>query len=343
MSGLAFTPLLHSWTLTILLDILLFLCCGTGFLIFWRHRNSSDSTHLDWLRRWLITIVAILLTLGPSVVTSSSSNAISDTDVFFAVDVTGSMAVDDAHYGSNRAIPRIQAAKDAVENLVSMYPGAAFAGVTFGASATLALEPTTDVGAVQNWLRVMEVEPTDASNGTQLSEPVDTLLLAMQKVKKQYPRNIIVLYYISDGEQTRDVEAASFSPLRQFVDAGAALGVGSVKGGKVPFISPQDLSSGQSTPPRYLNEPGSSSPAISKMNPQNLKEIADQFSGTYLHLDQNTTVASLSSYASHSYLVRETDRKHSMRDIQVWPLAIVMAALLLWECGSDIFKQRKYQ
>ncbi|MBQ1803675.1 MAG: hypothetical protein II014_00160, partial [Bifidobacteriaceae bacterium] len=108
VSGLAFTPLLHSWTLTILLDILLFLCCGTGFLIFWRHRNSSDSTYLDWLRRWLITIVAILLTLGPSVVTSSSSNAISDTDVFFAVDVTGSMAVDDAHYGSNKAIPRIQ-------------------------------------------------------------------------------------------------------------------------------------------------------------------------------------------------------------------------------------------
>lgn len=340
---MAFTPLLHSWLLTILLDILILICCGTGFLIFWKHRNSSDSTHLDWLRRWLIAIFAILLTLGPTIVTSSSSSAISDTDVFFAVDVTGSMAVDDAHYGSNQAIPRIQAAKDAVENLVSMYPGASFAGVTFGASASLALPPTADVGAVQNWLKVLEVEPTDASNGTQLSEPVDTLLLAMQKIKKEYPRNIIVLYYISDGEQTRDVEASSFSPLRQFVDAGAALGVGSTQGGKVPFISPQDLTSGQGSSPRYLDEPGSSTPAISKMNPQNLEEIADQFSGTYLHLDQTTTVASLSSYTSHSYLVRETDRKHSMRDIQVWPLAIVIALLLLWECGADIFKQRKYQ
>ena len=340
---MAFTPLLHSWTLTILLDILILLCCGIGFLMFWRHRNSSDSTHLDWLRRWLIALFAILLTLGPTIVTSSSSNVVSDTDVFFAVDITGSMAVDDAHYGSNKAIPRIQAAKDAIENLVSMYPGAAFAGVTFGASATLALPPTTDVGAVQNWLRVLEVEPTDASNGTQLSEPVDTLLLAMQKVKKEHPRNIIVLYYISDGEQTRDVQASSFSPLRQFVDAGAALGVGSVRGGKVPFISPQDLTSGQVSSPRWLDEPGTSTPAISKMHPQNLKEIADQFSGTYLHLDQTSTAASLSSYASHRYLVRQTDRKHSMRDIQVWPLAIVMAALLLWECGSDIFKQRKNQ
>ena len=341
---MAFTPLLHSWLLTVLLDILILACCSAGFWMFWRHRNSSDATHLDWLRRWLIAIFAILLTLGPTIVTSSSSNAVSDTDVFFAVDITGSMAVDDAHYGSNEAIPRIDAAKDAVENLVSMYPGAAFAGVTFGASATLALPPTTDVGAVQNWLKVLAVEPTDASNGTQLSEPVDTLLLAMQKVHKEYPRNIIVLYYISDGEQTRDVEASSFSPLRQFVDAGAALGVGSVKGGRVPFISPQDLSNGQGeASPRYLDEPGTSTPAISKMDPENLKEIADQFSGTYLHLDQTTTAASLSAYVSHSYLVRETDRKHSMRNIQVWPLAIVIAALLLWECGSDIFKQRKYQ
>lgn len=339
---MSFTPLLHSWILTVLLDIFILLCCGAGFLMFWRHKNSSDSTYMDWLRRWLIAILSILLTLGPAITTSSSSSAISDTDVFFAVDVTGSMAVDDAHYGSDKAIPRIQAAKDAVENLVSMYPGAAFACVTFGASASLALPPTTDVEAVQNWLRTLAVEPTDASNGTQLSEPVNTLLLAMQKVRKQHPRNIIVLYYISDGEQTRDVEAGSFSPLRQFVDAGAALGVGSVKGGKVPFISPQDLSNGQGSS-RYLDEAGTSIPAISKMHPQNLEEIADQFSGTYLHLDQTTTVASLSAYASHSYLVQETDRKHAMRDIQVWPLAIVISVLLLWECGSDIFKQRKYQ
>lgn len=45
-------------------------------------------------------LLAAVMMLTPSIVTTTTSRAINATDVMVAVDVTGSMAVKDAEYGS---------------------------------------------------------------------------------------------------------------------------------------------------------------------------------------------------------------------------------------------------
>lgn len=58
-------------------------------------------------------------------------------DVIVAVDTTGSMAVADATYGSEKTITRIDAARQAVHDVTAAYPDASFAALRFGASGTL--------------------------------------------------------------------------------------------------------------------------------------------------------------------------------------------------------------
>lgn len=58
------------------------------------------------------------------------TKAINATDVIVAVDTTGSMAVADATYGSEKTITRIDAARQAVHDVTAGLSGRQFRGVT---------------------------------------------------------------------------------------------------------------------------------------------------------------------------------------------------------------------
>ena len=98
----------------------------------------------------MLLIVAVMV-LTPSVVSSTTSQAINATDVIVAVDTTGSMAVADATYGSEKTITRIDAARQAVHDVTAAYPDASFAALRFGASGTLDVPLTPDAPAIDNW------------------------------------------------------------------------------------------------------------------------------------------------------------------------------------------------
>ena len=72
-----------------------------------RRRRSSDETLTACIRRVIMFLLAAVMMLMPSIVTTTTSRAINATDVMVAVDVTGSMAVKDAEYGSSGTIGRL--------------------------------------------------------------------------------------------------------------------------------------------------------------------------------------------------------------------------------------------
>ena len=71
---------------------------------FVRERPYTDSTVGMIIRRWILIVLACIMISGPSIVQRTTTRAINATDVFIAVDVTGSMAVRDATYGSSTQI-----------------------------------------------------------------------------------------------------------------------------------------------------------------------------------------------------------------------------------------------
>jgi Ca-activated chloride channel family protein len=337
MDSFTFSPAL-GWIASSIVCLALVAAAVMGIVLYRRQRGSSDATVWSCVRRTSIALLLAIMVLTPSIVTRTTSKAVNATDVFIAVDVTGSMAVKDAHYGSDTTITRSAAAVKAIQDITALYPDASFAGLRFGASGTLDVPLTPDSTAIDNWAQTLSTESTFASSGSNLDAPLDQLLIQLKAAQEQHPDDAIVVYYISDGEQTSTATRRSFSSLRQYVDDATTIGVGSTAGGKIPVTD----TTGANTSEQWVIDPTTKQPGISKMDPKNLKAIADEMSGRYMAVDAKTTVANgATSQASKEYRLTITPKERTLSAPIVWPFAIVTAVLLLWEAALWIVNSRR--
>lgn len=309
---------------------------------------DTDETVAACVRRTLLCLLVALMALTPSVTAATNSRAVNATDVVVAVDVTGSMAVSDAAYGSDETMTRLDATRRAVDELTSLYPDSSFAALRFGASGTLDVPLTPDTRAIGNWAATLAPEATDVSAGSNLDAPLDQLLLTLKDLREQHPDDAIVLYVITDGEQTSQRTRRSFSSLRRYLDDAYAVGVGSEQGGNIPVVrsgvtsGESDGADGDGSSDEWVTDPDTGQPGVSKMDMDNIKELADEMGGTALSLGANTTIAGArSDAASDRWRVGESAKERTRTLPVVWPLAIAAAVLLAFEAGAWFAASRR--
>ncbi|KFI56484.1 von Willebrand factor, type A [Bifidobacterium callitrichos DSM 23973] len=306
--------------------------------------RAGDETIGSCVRRTLVCLIAALMMLTPSVVSSTTSRAVNATDVVVAVDVTGSMAVSDAKYGSDETITRLDAARRAVDDLTNLYADASFAAMRFGASGTLDVPLTPDAPAIRNWAATLAPEATSVSSGSSLDAPLDSLVSTLKQMRDLHPDDAIVLYVITDGEQTSARTRRTFSTLRSYLTDAFTVGVGSTEGGRIPKIDDgvsAQTSNGQNAQ-EWVTDPDTGQPGISRMDEGNLKDIADEMGGSYLPVSATKTMKDgMSAKASTQWKITSTAKSRTRTTPVVWPLAIVMALLLAWEAGAQIVLSRR--
>lgn len=89
-------------------------------------------------------------------------------------------------------------------------------------------------------------------------------------------------------------------------------------------------------------DPDTGEPGISKMDEKNLKDIADEISGTYVAVNASQTLAdSVSAKSSKQWRMTTTVRERTRTTPVVWPLAIALAILLATEVGAWIATSRR--
>ena len=337
LKSLTFEPAL-GWVAGGLLAGLLLLLAIALVIHGLRKGRDTDADRWALTRRTAMVLILALMVLTPSTVSKTTNKAVNATDVFIAVDVTGSMAVKDAGYGDQEGISRLEAARAAAHDLTRIYPDASFSALSFGASASVDLPLTPDVRAVDNWARGLATEPTSRSAGSSLDAPLDRLSLVMKQTRDRHPDDRILLYLISDGEQTGPDERRSFSVLREGLDDAFVLGTGSAKGGMVPLSS--DV--GGSDADGWVTDPKTGQPGISSMDPKTLKAMADEMSGHYQALTKGITVREgATAAASKRYRVTKVDQVRQHVTPLVWPLALVELVLILIEAGLWIRTSRR--
>lgn len=327
------------------------------------HAGTSDETVAACVRRTLSALLVAVMLLTPATVASTTSRAVNATDVVVAVDVTGSMAVRDASYGDGQAdgsdgsanndgvdgtgeMTRLDAAKRAVHDLTGLYRDASFAALRFGASGTLDVPLTPDELAIQGWADTLSVEATSVSAGSSLDAPLDQLLLTLKSIRESHPDDTLLLYVITDGEQTSPRSRRTFSSLRRYLDGAFTVGVGSSEGGRIPVtedgLTDGGNDAGSEDAEDWVTDPSTGQPGVSKLDEDNLKAIADELSGTYLPLTDGSTLADgQSAQASRQWRVTTTAKRRTRITPVVWPLAAALALLLAWEAGAWIATSRR--
>ncbi|KFI58929.1 VWA domain-containing protein [Bifidobacterium gallicum] len=334
MSSFTFAPAL-GWPVGIILAAVMVAFAIAAIVVHARRRTTSDETLVACVRRVLICVVLAICALTPAIATPTVSRAISATDVVIATDITGSMGVHDAQYGSSQTVSRLEAAQSAIADITKLYPNSSFAAVSFGATGTLDLPLTPDTRAVDQWARSLHTESTSSSSGSSMDAALDRLLVTLKSIHDEHPDDRLLLYVITDGEQTTPTTRRTFSSLRQFVDDACVIGVGSDEGGTIPQSQP--AADGE-----WVIDPSTGEPGISKLDRTQIDNLADELSGKAVFLDANTTAADSQIAAqSNQWRVEETQRAHTRITPLVWPFSIALVALLAWEAAAWLATSRR--
>lgn len=265
------SPLLPLWLLVPILAILL------AYVATQLVRSGSRQLSLNWALRTLMVLLLVVVSLRPAIgsATPATTTATGGLEVYFVVDTTSSMAAEDFGDGI-----RLDGVKADIAAMVDGLGGAEFSLMSFDSSAVQRVPLTTDASALKSAASVLTQEVTVYSAGSSIDAGLELLTRTLTEAEEAEPDRPRVVYYLGDGEQTRDTEPASFEEIAPLISGGAVLGYGTEDGGRMMDF---DGYADEQSQPTYIQD-YSTDPvgdAISRLDPQNLQSIADQLGVAY--------------------------------------------------------------
>lgn len=320
---MTFLPIIHPALLALIVAALL----GVAG---WALVRAAGRDRAVWLLRILLTLACGALALRPGLPSGTAQSVTADLDVFLLVDSTTSITAEDWAGGE----PRLMGVRSDVEAIVDEYPGARFSLVTFDNHATQRLPMTSDVNAVFSALDVLRPPTTAYARGSDVGEAAPLLEEALQRAADDGADRAQLVFYFGDGEQTTATDPASFDGSAPWVDGGAVLGYGTDEGGRMREV---DGSAQGGAPPEYLTYDGA--PALSTIDEDNLRQIADDLDVSYAHRAAGTELA-LPEPPTAATTIDDAETPGARAELS-WEIALVVVALLLWELGLAAWQLRR--
>ena len=280
-------------------------------------RGSSlpRRTGLRWGLRLGALVLAGVALARPQLGERRSELARTGRDLLVLLDLSRSMNVSDA--GGTR----LAAAKRAVWETVSAFPGDRVGLVVFGGSAFLQLPLTTDHASLRLFL--------DAASSDDLGDPATDLSAALMTAARTYEhegeegrRAVLVA---SDGESGEGNLDAALDEMRLAGLPVFALGVGTSEGGPMP------ADSAAAPDPYHRDHIGRV--IVSRIEEEELRRTAEVSGGRYARWDREDDVRRLregiAAVETRTLATREAPQR---ADRFQWPLAVAVL-LLLAELG----------
>ncbi|MFZ1522633.1 MAG: VWA domain-containing protein [Candidatus Saccharimonadales bacterium] len=310
-------PILPLWlTIPLILMILIM----TIVLTLKSERRSAQS------RKALISLMVVFMLIGISLPGAKAKTSSTNIDVYFVIDITPSMAAED--YNGNQT--RLTGVSEDIHAFTEQLAGSYFSVISFGASSYVDLPLTSDSSAIYSVADSLNPEAIYYSNGSSISQPVELLDSILSNNKKSRPDKHNILIYMGDGEQTSKDKIKSFDNLKKYINDGLVLGYGTESGGKMKeYIGFYGEEEEQDT--SYIKDFSSSESrdAVSKLNPENLKIIAEQLGVPYQQRSGGSTLKSINN-------INTLTESANKKDVPVyhntyWAWAAIATVLLIIE------------
>ena len=272
-------PIVPLWLLIVITTVL------SGVLIIQCliDKKESSINKLKYLApKIAIVILLFIVGLRPMIPEKDESHIqVNDLDILFVVDNTISMVAED--YGDWE--PRIDAAKVDMQHIMETLSGAQFSLITFANSATIVAPYTYDQNMVKAAIEALEPLPTLYARGSSLNAPIDSIKTIATSAEKKEEKRTRIIIFISDGEITDDSTLDSYADISKHFAYGAVIGYGTETGGRMKSHNSYDYGSyiKYYSDGRNSDSIDSDYNAISKINETNLKKIANDLNGDYIH------------------------------------------------------------
>lgn len=226
--------------------------------------------------RTLYFILFLIAFAGPSIGNSFKEVKEEGKDIFIAVDLSQSMISTDV--GPNR-LRRIQFE---LKELLKSFPTDRIGLIIFSTEAFLQLPLTYDQSVANLYIDGLNIGLVP-NMGTDLNAPLRMALERFQNDQSQEEKSKAVIL-ISDGEHFGDDLEDISSELYENGIKVFTLGIGTTQGGQIPRGN------------GVVIDPQTGQPAISKLDPESLQQVAIETGGKYFEIsDQAQEMGSLIS------------------------------------------------
>ena len=270
----------------------------------------------------MIIVLLFVINLRIMVPGNDISNISGNVDILFVIDNTISMLAED-YNGNGR---RIDAVKEDCGYIMEQFPGASFSVVSFGNSVERMVPYTIDATMALQAIEVLDGESEYYAKGTSLNDVMEAMEGILDNERETYK----IIFFISDGEIVSSEKLKSYSGLDRFIDAGVVLGYGTSEGGAMRPVK----YAWDDEEPEYLyyyDDDYNEIKDISKIDEDNLKQIASDFGIDYIHMTKQSRIHSeveeLQEMISKQAVYNESDGKSGYEEtyfIFVIPLILLM-------------------
>ncbi len=277
--------------------------------------GPNQSIIKSWIKfsLWSLSVAALICALvNPKLGTKIETVTRQGVDVVFAVDVSKSMLAEDV------APSRLEKSKQLVTQIVNNLVGDRVGVIGYAGSAFPQVPITTDFSSAKLFLSQMNTDMV-SSQGTAINEAIN---LSKTYFNDQEQTNR-VLFIVSDGE---DHEGNDQEMVREAVLAGIqvyTIGVGTPNGAPIPIKRNGVL--------QYYKRDQENNQVITKLNSQNLAEIASWGQGRYIDGTQTKDVVTKVQDILNSMDKTEFESKQftDFKDQFQWFLALALLLLLM--------------
>ena len=161
------------------------------------------------------------------------------------------------------------------------------------------------------------------ARGSRLDRPIDAMARLVPRTEDG--SRYSMAFFLSDGEPTAGADPPDFRSLAPSIAAGAVLGYGSAEGGRMRIYTGRD-----STLDQFIQDPETGDDAISRIDEEMLRGIADDLGVDYLHRTGTGGLGGLAADIADNAERERTGTREGDRRLY-WVAAFGVVALVLWQ------------
>ena len=281
---------------------------------------------MPYVRQVLIVLILFAINLRPMYISDEVKVIRQKLNCYciIVLDDTLSMMAEDVDGFEEEKRTRMDRAKEDIEYIQKNLVGAKFCIIDFNNDVNLICPFTDDNKYIKDLVDAIKPIVDYHATGTNIN-CCKKLLGQMINDAKLLNDGHVVVFFLSDGENTDDHRLDNFSDIAQGIEGGAIMGYGTTKGGQMHYYD--ELHDEWVLVEDKRNYPYE--PAVSKIDEKNLKSLSLDLGIEYVHMDDPEDLdGTIENIMKLLDAETEETTEYGYADIYYWfviPLAVLVA------------------